>query len=307
VEDTFIFNTVLPFKTNPITNQQSSGRCWLFSTTNVLRYSIAQHPTLNLAKDAKFQLSQSYLFFYDKLEKANYYLENSIELAERELDERLVQYLSLAPLNDGGQWDMAVNLLERYGVVPQPIFPESYSSSNSGRMDRLLTTKVREHALRLRKLDQALRATEWYVRLTGENQTDKADAARIAVLRKKKEEFMREIYNILTICLGIPPSPNKPFTWEYYDKDEKAKSWTGTPVEFYKAFGESGKNKPTEAFSLINDPRNEYSKLYTVDRLGNVWGGKTVRYVNTTSENMKAAVVKVGSFFTRFGSCTHGL
>ncbi|CAG8682173.1 4156_t:CDS:10, partial [Acaulospora colombiana] len=285
------------FRTPTSTRLSSGGHPWLMTHSS----STLHYPTRPTQSQTNCQVDaagcsppqiQSYLFFYDKLEKANYYLENSMELAQRDLDERLVQYLSLAPLNDGGQWDMAVNLLERYGVVPQPIYPESYSSSNSGRMDRLLTTKVREHALRLRKLDQALRATEWYVRLAGEGQTDKADVARIAVLRKKKEEFMREIYNILTICLGVPPSPNKPFTWEYYDKDEKAKSWTGTPVEFYKAFGESGKNKPTEAFSLINDPRNEYGKLYTVDRLGNVWGGKTVRYVNTTSENMKAAVVK---------------
>ena len=237
-------------------------------------------------------MSQSYLFFYDKLEKANYYLENSIELADRELDDRLVQYLSTGPLSDGGQWDMVVNLLERYGVVPQPVYPESFSSSSSGRMNSLLTTKVREHALRLRKLDQALRTSEWHVKLVSENQVERANEARVGILRKKKEEFMKEIYAMMTICLGVPPSPKAEFTWEYYDKNNKACSWTGTPVGFYKAFAE-GKAKPTEAFSLINDPRNEYEKLYTVDRLGNVWGGKSVRYVNTTSETLKEAVIKV--------------
>lgn len=292
IADAFIFNNTLPYTTHPITNQLSSGRCWLFSSTNVLRYTISQHPKLNLATDAKFQLSQSYLFFYDKLEKANYYLENSIELADRELDDRLVQYLSTGPLSDGGQWDMVVNLLERYGVVPQPVYPESFSSSSSGRMNSLLTTKVREHALRLRKLDQALRTSEWHVKLVSENQVERANEARVGILRKKKEEFMKEIYAMMTICLGVPPSPKAEFTWEYYDKNNKACSWTGTPVGFYKAFAE-GKAKPTEAFSLINDPRNEYEKLYTVDRLGNVWGGKSVRYVNTTSETLKEAVIKV--------------
>lgn len=291
--DSFIFNTTLSYTTHPITDQLSSGRCWLFSSTNVLRYTIAQHPKLNLATDANFQLSQSYLFFYDKLEKANYYLENSIDLADRDLDDRLVQYLSTGPLSDGGQWDMVVNLLERYGVVPQPVYPESYSSSNSGHMNRLLTTKLREHALRLRKLDQALRTTEWHVRLVNEGQSEKAKEARVGVLRKKKGEFMREIYNIMTVCLGVPPSPTASFTWEYYDKNNKSCSWTGTPIGFYKAFAESGKNKPTEAFSLINDPRNEYGRLYTVDRLGNVWGGKSVRYVNTDTEALKQAVIKV--------------
>ncbi|KAG9052066.1 hypothetical protein FS842_010549 [Serendipita sp. 407] len=187
---------------------------------------------------------------------------------------------------------MVVNLLERYGVVPQPIYPESYSSSNSGRMDSLLTTKLREHALRLRKLDQALRETEWHVNLVNQDKVDQATEARLGVLRKKKEDFLREIYTMLTVCLGVPPSPTEKFTWEYFDKDKKARSWTGTPVEFYKAFAEGAKNKPTDAFSLINDPRNAYDALYTVDRLGNVWGGKPVRYVNTTSERMKQAVVQ---------------
>lgn len=292
VADTFIFNVSLPYIPRPITNQRSSGRCWLFSSTNVLRYTIAQHPSVGLADDAEFQLSQSYLFFYDKLEKSNYYLENSIELADKPLDDRLVQYLSMAPLNDGGQWDMVVNLFERYGVVPQPIYPESFSSSNSGRMDSLLTTKVREHALRLRKLDQALRNSEWHVDLINKGQEERAAEARVGILRKKKEDFLREIYNILAICLGVPPSPKEKFTWEYYDKDKKARSWTGTPIEFYKTFAETPKNKHTEAFSLINDPRNEYDTLYTVDRLGNVWGGKPIRYVNTTSKRMKEVVVQ---------------
>lgn len=246
-----------------------------------------------MPSNVSFQLSQSYLFFYDKLEKANYYLENSIELADKALDDRLVQYLSMAPLNDGGQWDMVVNLLDRYGVVPQPIYPESFSSSNSGRMDSLLTTKLREHGLRLRKLDQALRLSEWHVDLMSKGEVEKANKARVGVLRKKKEEFTGEIYKILTICLGVPPSPTESFTWEYYDKDSKARSWIGTPREFYKTFAETAKSKPTEAFSLINDPRNEYGKLYTVDRLGNVWGGRSVRYVNTTSERLQEAVVKV--------------
>lgn len=292
VADHFIFNLGLSYTTHPITNQRSSGRCWLFATTNILRYAVSQHPALALPADVSFQLSQSYLFFYDKLEKANYYLENSIELADRELDDRLVQYLSVAPLNDGGQWDMVVNLLERYGVVPQTVYPESFSSSSSRRMDSLLTTKVREHGLRLRELDEALRLCEWHVDLVNKGEVEKANTTRVGILRKKKEEFVREIYNILTACLGVPPSPTEAFTWEYYDKDSKARSWTGTPREFYKTFAEGGKHKPTEAFSLINDPRNEYGRLYSVDRLGNVWGGKPVRYVNTTSERLQEAVVK---------------
>lgn len=298
VQDIFVFNLTLPFTPTPITNQRASGRCWLFSSTNVLRYAIATNPALSLSEDTPFQLSQSFLFFYDKLEKANYFLESTMELASSPLDDRLVQFLGQMPLNDGGQWDMVVNLLEKYGCVPQPVFPESFSSSNSGAMGRILTTKLREHALLLRKLDNALKESEWHVRLVASGEIEKAHEAKMKILRRRKEEFMKEIYSILTICLGVPPKPDEEFTWEYQDKSGKPRSWKGTSVQFCKEFsGEKGKYPPTEMFSLINDPRNEYEKLYTVERLGNVWGGKPVRYVNTTSEAMKDVVVQVGILF----------
>jgi len=107
IADTHVFNTQVPFSSGPITNQKSSGRCWLFATTNILRYDVMQALKLD-----DFQLSQSYLFVYDKLEKANFYLEQSIEHADKPLDDRLVLHLASNPLNDGGQWDMAANLLE---------------------------------------------------------------------------------------------------------------------------------------------------------------------------------------------------
>jgi len=156
----------------------------------------------------------------------------------------------------------------------------------------LLRTKLREHGLALRRLYAALCSSPEISSLPYEA----ANAALLDTLRKKKEEFMQEIYNILTVSLGVPPLPDCPFTYEYKDKNEKAHSWTGTPREFYLQFS-SEKFPPTSGVSLINDPRNEYGKLYTVEKLGNVWGGRDVAYVNTTVERMKEAVVAVCPMF----------
>ncbi|KAI0256108.1 peptidase C1B bleomycin hydrolase [Lactifluus subvellereus] len=276
IADVHVFNTELDFKTGPITNQKSSGRCWLFSTTNVLRYEIMKK--LNLKE---FQLSQSYLFFWDKLNKANYYLELSIQEAGRPLDDRLISHLAGDLISDGGQWDMVVNLLENYGVVPQPVYPESTHSSLSGPLNKLLKAKLREHALVLRGLSSSLRSVGQF-----------SEGDIIAALRSKKEELLGEVYNVMSATLGVPPQPNDKFVWDYYDKDGKAGRWEGSAKQFYTTF--SNKHYPTsDSFSLINDPRNSFSRLYTVDKLGNVWGGRPVLYVNTEIENMKNAVIKM--------------
>ncbi|TFK25230.1 bleomycin hydrolase [Coprinopsis marcescibilis] len=275
ITDQHVFNNVVDFKTGPITNQKSSGRCWLFATTNVIRYNIMKKLKL---KD--FQLSQSYLFFWDKLNKANYYLELMIQHSDLPLDDRLIQHLSGDLISDGGQWDMSVNLMERYGLVPQSLYPETTHSSLSGPLNNLLKTKLREHGLILRRQADNLR-----------NAFVKEDTV-IATLRALKEELVKEIYNIMTATLGVPPSPNKRFLWEYIDADDKAGSWEGTPREYFEQFG-TKPYTPSESFSLINDPRNDYNRLYTVDKLGNVWGGRPVQYVNTEIETMKAVVIKM--------------
>ncbi|KAJ7346506.1 peptidase C1B, bleomycin hydrolase [Mycena albidolilacea] len=272
ISDVHVFNNQIDFKTGPITSQKSSGRCWLFASTNVFRYEVMKKLKLE-----EFQLSQSYLFFYDKLNKANYYLESSIELADRPLDDRVVNFLSSDLISDGGQWDMVVNLVENYGVVPQSVYPESTHSSLSGPLNALLKTKLREHALILRRARANLQAQAF------------SPEAIIRALRLKKEDLLKEIYTIMTATLGVPPEK---FSWDYYDADGKPGHWEGTAKEFFKAFV-SKPYSPIDSFSLINDPRNDYSKLYTVDRLGNVFGGRPVLYVNTEIENMKSTVVKM--------------
>lgn len=112
LSDTQTFNVKIQFEGAPVTNQRSSGRCWLFATTNVLRVPVMQKYNLK-----EFELSQAYLFFWDKMEKANWFLEQMIDTADKDLDERIVQELLSAPVNDGGQWDMASNLVEKYGLV----------------------------------------------------------------------------------------------------------------------------------------------------------------------------------------------
>ncbi|EMD32162.1 hypothetical protein CERSUDRAFT_88444 [Gelatoporia subvermispora B] len=276
IADAHVFNTELDFKTDPITNQKSSGRCWLFATTNVLRYNVMKKLNLD-----DFQLSQSYLFFWDKLNKANYYLEQAIQLADKPLDDRVVYELSSGLISDGGQWDMVVNILENYGVVPQALYPESLHSSLSSPLNSLLKTKLREHALVLRDLSSSLRASSLL-----------SEDAALRALRTKKEELMKEVYTVMSAVLGVPPKPDEKLVWDYYDKDGKAGTWEGTAREFYKTFAVD-KYSPSDSFSLINDPRNEYGKLYTVDKLGNIWGGRPVLYVNTQIENLKAAVVKM--------------
>ena len=226
----------------------------------------------------EFELSQSYLFFWDKLEKANWFLENILDTTEEELDGRLVQALMGAPVNDGGQWDMVANLVEKYGLVPQHLYPDSHNAMNSSTMASLITTKLREDALVLRDL------------------ASKSSNPRSS-LGSVKEKMMREIHLMLTLMLGPPPGPDKEITWEYYDKDDKFDSLTTTPLEFAAELSSKESveaNRGTdvhEMFSLVNDPRNEYDSLLSVSRLGNVIGMRGVRYVNVSMHVMKEACI----------------
>jgi bleomycin hydrolase len=167
---------------------------------------------------------QSYLFFWDKLNKSNYYLELAIENADKPIDDRLVDHLSDDLISDGGQYDMAVNLLTSYGVVPQGVFPESLHSSLSGPLNTLLKRKLREHALVLRRLSYEMK-----------EQAVEGPALRDA-LRAKKEMLMKDIYTVMSATLGVPPLPTTKFSWDYYDKAGKPCCWKGTPLEFFEQF-----------------------------------------------------------------------
>jgi bleomycin hydrolase len=212
-----------------------------------------------------FELSQSYLFFWDKVEKSNYFLESILETCDSDVDSRLVSALNSSPVGDGGQWDMIVNLVEKYGIVPQNLYPDSWNAQNSSVMDSTLTTKLREDGLRLRAL--------------------KANRVSATHIAEAKEAMMQDIVRILTLCLGPPPSATEKFTWEFYDRSNTLKSVSLTPLEF------ADTTHVKRFISLVNDPRNEYNTLLTVNNLGNVWDGRPVTYINVDAQVMKAACV----------------
>jgi bleomycin hydrolase len=226
----------------------------------------------------KFELSQAYLFFYDKLEKANFFLEQILDTVDQDLDSRLVNQLLSSPVSDGGQWDMVYNLVKKYGLVPQVLYPDSFNAQSSSAINQLITTKLREDALQLRALAKT-----------------STDVRNIAAV---KEKMMREVHLILTLTLGPPPSPTSEFAWNYVDKDGKANELKTTPVDFAAELSSPKSIRITgstvhDMFSLVNDPRNEYGTLLTVDRLGNIVGGRGITYVNTDMETLKSACIKM--------------
>jgi len=258
--DNQVFNIKIPFEGAPITNQRSSGRCWLFASTNVFRVAIMKKYNLK-----EFELSQAYLFYWDKIEKANWFLEQAIDTAHEDLEGRLVKELFSKPVQDGGQWDFVANLVKKYGLVPQELYPDSYNAKNSSKMDYLITAKLREQALTLRKL---------------------VKSGKDHLLESFKCSSLQEIHSILTIMLGPPPSPGHEFTWTFYDANQRYARVTATPTQFAAALSDKHTVRAfngadvNQLFSLVNDPRNESNRLLTVDRLGNVVGGLPVRYVN---------------------------
>ncbi|CAN8100782.1 unnamed protein product [Discula destructiva] len=272
IADQHIYNIKIPFEGAPITNQRSSGRCWLFAATNVFRVALMQKYNLE-----SFELSQAWLFFWDKLEKANYFLEQIIDTADQDLDSRLVQTLVQAPLSDGGQWDMVFNLVSKYGLVPQVLYPDSFNAMSSGIINSIIFTKLREDALILRSL------------LTGASATASSVAAA-------KAKMMKEIHAILTLTLGPPPTPTEEFVWQFADKTGKAHEVRSTPLDFAADIWSAAAPRITAStiaglVSLVHDPRNPPLSLLTVDRLGNVVGGRGITYINVDMPTLKAACV----------------
>ncbi|KAL3479660.1 putative cysteine protease [Aspergillus californicus] len=269
--DLQVFNVKVPFEGAPITNQRSSGRCWLFASTNIFRLPLMKEYNLR-----EFELSQAYLFYWDKIEKANYFLETIIKTVDEDLSGRLVQKLLQDPVTDGGQWDMVANLVDKYGLVPHVLYPDNFHAQNSGKMGWLLTVKLREQGLVLRRL-----ATS-------------AQPAERAQVGAVKERFLREIHSLVTMMLGPPPNPEEKFVWQFHDADGKAREVRQTPLEFARrssSLSARSKVSPSRMLSLVNDPRNDYNRLLTVDKLGNVLEGRHLSYVNVEMQTLKKAVI----------------
>lgn len=259
------FNFSIDLKTLPVSNQKRSGRCWIFSASTVLREIINQK--LNI-KD-QFEISQNYISYYDKLEKYNYYLENVINLAlQREThDSRKMAFL-LSGVGDGGQWDMYVALVKKYGIVPKAAFSETEQSNSTHLSSQLCNAALRKFASEVYKAIK-------------EGKT-KAD------LEDLKGLYMKKIHAVLTDCFGLPVEK---FDYEYTDKDNNYHILKGyTPKQFFDEFVGS---EIDEFVSLIHAPTLDkpYYKTYNVELVGNVIDAKPITHLNLPLERIQELII----------------
>lgn len=250
-------------ETLEVTSQQASGRCWLFAATNVLREQIARELKLE-----KFELSQSFLAFWDKFERCNYLLQAVIDTAGLPADDRVVAHLLTTGVHDGGQWDMFVNIVEKYGLVPKDVYDETYQACHTRSMNAVLNRSLKSGAAKLR-------------RMAAEGKTaEELSAAR--------EEMLGKIYGFLCSCYGEPP---KAFDFEYVDCDKVYHLEKGyTPIRFAQNYVGDALSRMV---SIINAPTQDkpFHKTFTVKLLGNVVGGKGVKYLNLPMDEFKQAVI----------------
>ena len=251
--------------TGKVADQKRSGRCWMFAALNTMRHSMREK--LHMKDD--FELSQNYTFFWDKLEKSNYFLENVLQTAELPTSDRKVAWLMQTPQQDGGQWDMLVALIQKYGVVPQTVMPETFNSSNSTEINKQLNLKLRKDAVELRELVAA----------------NKSDAD----IQKAKEKMLNEIYRMLAYTFGEPPAN---FDFEYRDTDNNYHRIENiTPQEFFNKY--VGWNLD-DYVSIINAPTADkpFNHMYTVEMLGNVLGGRQVRHLNLDMQTFRKVAIE---------------
>ena len=261
VENTPVFS--LDLTKDKVSDQKASGRCWMFAALNTFRHKMIAGFQLE-----DFELSQAHTFFWDKYEKSNWFLEQVIATADQELTSRKVKFLLDTPQQDGGQWDMVVALFEKYGVVPKSVYPESISSSDSRELNQILNKLLRQDAQILRELA--------------------AEGAESAELQDKKEELLQEVFNFLTMNLGLP---SRQFDFSYRDKDNHFHSASGlTPLTFYQKYVDL---KLDDYVSIINAPTADkpYGRSYTVEMLGNIVGSKPVRYLNVEMDRLKELAI----------------
>ena len=246
-----------------VTAQMRSGRCWLFATLNLLRVGAMKKMKLK-----NFEFSQAHIHFWDKFERANHLLESIIETSDRPVDDRTIHFLLSDPIGDGGQWNMATNLIRKHGLVPKSAYPESNSSSATRWMNAELKNILRSSACEIRAIVD--------------------DGGSVEEAREHKEKRIADIWNMLCIHLGTPP---KTFNWQWRDKDgDFHRNGRMTPQQFASEFVDIDWE---DYVCIVNDPRNEYYQTYTVDFLQNVAGGPPVVYLNVPSKEMKGITQKL--------------
>ena len=260
-------------KTKGITDQKSSGRCWLFTGLNVLRAKMIDRHNL-----PSFEFSQNYLSFYDLLEKSNLFLQGIIDTKSLPIDDRKVEWLLKNPIGDGGQFTGVSNLIIKYGVVPKSAMAETYQSDNTRHMRTILSLKLREYALKLRE----------------------QSSVDVVAL---KTDMLTEIYGILVKCLGVPPTE---FEWTRYNKKgEKVSTKTYTPKGFYDEF--IGEDLENNYIMIMNDPTREYGKVYEIDYDRHVYDGDNWLYINLPIERIKQiAIASIKDNTAMYFSCDVG-
>lgn len=273
--DTYFSNSV-PSK--GITDQQQSGRCWLFTGLNVLRAKMIKQYDLGA-----FQFSQAYCFFYDQLEKSNLFLQTVIDYADRPMDDKLVDWLFHNPLSDGGTFCGVQDVVMKYGLVPAEVMPENYSANNTSRMSSILQLKLREWGLTLRR-----------AHANGEKRRD---------LMARKTEMLATVYHILSICLGEPPTK---FTWTMKDSQGRpVHTKEYTPMEFYNEY--IGVDLRNNYVMLMNDPSRPYHKTYTIDMDRHSYDGEQWTFLNLPMEEIKPlAIASIKDSTMMYSSCDVG-
>lgn len=249
----------IDLKTMSATNQMASGRCWIFSAMNFLREKLAKKYDIK-----EFELSQNYIAFYDKLEKANWFMECVIKEVDNDLDNPKMRFLLDNAVGDGGQWNMIQSLVKKYGICPKNAMPETYQSSHTRTMNTILNTRLKKFAIDIRKVEKS-------------------------EIETLKQQCLKEVYNLCVSCFGLPP---KEFTFEYVDsKDVYHANYHVTPLTFYKEY--LGVDID-EYINCINAPTSDkkYYQTYSVEYLGNVVDGNQICMLNLPLDEFKDCALK---------------
>lgn len=249
-------------KTKGITNQKKSGRCWLFAGLNTMRHKVIEKYNLK-----EFEFSQSYLFFWDKFEKANTFLELIIETRDRDPLDRELQMILENPFPDGGYWIYVLELIEKYGVVPKSVMPESEQTSNTGMMDRLISRKLRQDAAVLKEMSE--------------------NGTTVSELRARKVEMLKEIYRMLILHFGVSPEE---FRWRYETKDSVVSEIkTYTPKSFFEEVVDVNLR---EYVPIYNHPVRPYNKLYQMRLARNIYDRPDNTIINLDTQQMREFALK---------------
>ena len=275
--DTWFSNKV---NSSGITDQKSSGRCWLFTGTNVIRAQVMARTGMK-----NFHFSQAYTFFYDQLEKSNLFLQGIIDTREKPLDDKIVEWLFRNPLSDGGQFTGVSDLIEKYGLVPREVMAETYSSDNTNEFSALLKSKLREYGMLLREAAEK-------------------DGASEKELERQKVEMMKTVYRMLVYAYGEPPAS---FTWApKIDGKPVGKPKEYTPQSFYKEVC-GGEDLNANYVMLMNDPSRPYNQVYEIDYDRHTYDGHNWLYVNLPVEDIKEmAIASLKDSTMMYFSCDVG-